>query len=151
MKFAIMQKTKDLWLKEFLLNISINDINDCWLWCGKKDKDGYGLVKSYGAHRFSYWLFKGVDPTGLVLCHTCDCRDCVNPFHLYAGSKKTNAVDAAKRNRFRNQHGKLSLTPEQVRAIRLDTRSGRAIADDYGCNPDTVFRIRNNLYYKWVV
>ena len=58
-------------------------------------------------HRLSYHLNNGAIPRapeggcsarfGLVL-HTCDKKSCVNPEHLYLGSRSQNAQDNADRN-----------------------------------------------------
>lgn len=39
------------------------------------------------------------------------------------------------------------LTEEQVRAIRRDTRSNKAVAYEYGVTPVHIWRIRNRI--KW--
>lgn len=63
----------------------------CWLWLGKTQRDGYGVVWSGGTrkegrelrvHRVMYEHFRGAIPDGLVLDHLCRVRNCVNPDHL---------------------------------------------------------------------
>lgn len=77
----------------------------CWLWRGGVDKEtGYGKIgtSAYvvtGAHRVSYKLFVGDIPEGLDVCHKCSVRRCVNPDHLYAGTRKENMQQALRENR----------------------------------------------------
>lgn len=78
-------------------------VGDCWEWLGCFDTAGYGLIKesngsrnchkTYKAHRLSYMLFYGLIPDGLCILHKCNNTKCVNPEHLYAGTKLQNAHD----------------------------------------------------------
>jgi len=74
----------------------------CWLWTGKTDAFGYGMISLDGrwlkANREALRL-TGVDITGRVACHHCDNPPCVNPDHLYAGTQADNARDRVTRGR----------------------------------------------------
>lgn len=103
----------------------------CWLWLGTLHEGGYGEFreKSAGtkrvrAHVFSYRFYKGKVPEGKFVLHTCDIRCCVNPDHLYAGTKKENTADCIRRDRFQQgeRHGNTELVSSQVLAIREDAR-----------------------------
>lgn len=78
----------------------------CWLWLGWIDKDGYAGTRRYGeqrVHRVAYKTFVGEVPAGLLVCHKCDTRSCVNPAHLFLGTHKDNTHDMIRKNRSRWQ------------------------------------------------
>jgi hypothetical protein len=75
----------------------------CWLWSGDLI-DGYGRfgVKkpdgkwtSATAHRWSYETFVGEIPAKHDVEHRCEVRNCVNPDHLRAVTRRENMLRAA--------------------------------------------------------
>ena len=114
----------------------------CWLWLSVVNRTGYGTIRDVDkrvrlAHRISYRLHIG-DPGKLHVCHKCDVPSCVNPEHLFLGTDADNYRDMRAKGRMYAK-----VTPEMVRAIRVDTRSGPKIAKAYSINHCTVYAIRN--------
>lgn len=66
--------------------VDIGSGDDCWLWTGIRDRQGYGLVgfrnRFTRVHRFAYEQMVGPIPDGLVIDHLCGVTSCVNPRHL---------------------------------------------------------------------
>lgn len=60
----------------------INKVKACWLWTGKVNRDGYGAIRWYIAHREMYKRFFGSIRTGYVVHHMCHNKRCINPMHL---------------------------------------------------------------------
>lgn len=102
--------------------------DECWPWKGRKDRDGYGLVKIRGkkrrAHRVAYRLRYRDRPP--VIMHLCDNPPCCNPLHLQGGSQKENMRDKIRKDRQArgSENGRAKLTEDQVRKILCLLREG---------------------------
>ena len=96
------------------------------------------------AHRFSYQVFHGKIPDGLVVRHKCDTPLCVNPYHLQTGTVADNVMDRVIRGRSAvgERNGKAKLTAEMAIAIFRDKRPYPEICEDYGVNKSTVSLIK---------
>lgn len=82
-------------LSDRLFSRCVVDINECWLWQRRLDRDGYGRTtiasKMVRPHRVMYEELVGVIPDGLEIDHLCRVRNCCNPAHLEVVTKQENA------------------------------------------------------------
>lgn len=121
-------------------------------WSGTLNRDGYGTIKNEygrneGAHRVAFRLYNGPIPAGMFVLHTCDERCCVNPKHLFLGTNQANMDDMIAKGRkviVRGEsHGMTPLTDAQVREIRADPRSSRALAPLYSVSRVTISNVKS--------
>lgn len=123
--------------------------NECWNWRGAVNPNGYGYlmvnIKAILASRLMWFFERGEIPGGMCICHKCDNRLCVNPNHLFLGTKKDNAQDAEKKGRLYHargsKHGNSKLTEKDVIKIRQMHKGGRSIkgiARDYKMSDATI-------------
>lgn len=78
---------------------------DCWMWTASRNASGYGRFGgsnsggSYLAHRMCWELHNGPIPDGLCVLHRCDNPACVNPAHLWLGTRDDNNKDKTAKGR----------------------------------------------------
>lgn len=127
----------------------------CWLWTGTVNGAGYGTIGLGSAamgkgfvHRVSYELFVGPITKGMIVCHHCDVKRCVNPDHLFLGTYLDNIIDSQRKGRWRmgptwastdrmqwqkecrgERHGQSKLSDSDVAEIRRRHASGETMAE----------------------
>lgn len=126
----------------------------CWPWTGSLSTNGYGQI--YGiagkpaiASRVSYEINVGAIPDGTCVLHRCDNPRCVNPGHLFLGTRKENALDMVSKDRHARgeKHPSAKLTDDIVTGIKGSSKSGRSIALALGVSRSLVTAIRRGK--KW--
>lgn len=97
-------------------------------------------------------LHFGDIPDGLIVCHTCDNRKCVNPAHLFLGTPQDNTDDCIRKGRAKGaqrgeDHPLAKLDRESVAYIRANFRKrdrefgARALARRFGVHPMTIWDV----------
>lgn len=99
--------------------------NGCWQWLGYRQKFGHGWLGSrYGlAHRYAWKFLVGPLADAECLLHHCDNPPCVNPSHLYIGTRADNARDKMMRGRV--YRGGNHLSYEERRKIGIKASKAR--------------------------
>lgn len=149
-----MAKSKIPLENRFWNKVDKTSVDRCWAWKGATNKGGYGRVTvpatlgkyiSLTAHRVSWEIHNGSIPQGLCVLHRCDNPPCVNPEHLFVGTRKDNAIDMFKKGRRYTPRGEClsKLTEIQVKEIRqrfsgAERPAKRALAREYGVDHSTI-------------
>lgn len=89
----------------------------CRIWLGKLSRTGYAMIWHCGGHRIApriaYEVWVGPIPEGMMICHHCDNRACIEPRHLYAGTHRTNMADMDRRGRRQLPYSKKPRPPKK--------------------------------------
>ena len=152
-------------LKDLLARTSKDEKTGCMEYLGHITPLGYGRFyykrKQIIAHRFVLIKTTGKNPINMDACHSCDNRKCINPDHLWWGTRTDNVRDMFKkgraywqtnnddfRNKVKNANSKLNY--EQCEKIRLLYKQGvlsqREIALKYSVAGSVISRVCGGKY-----
>lgn len=144
----------------------VNMTESCWLWTGRTNSNGYGLIdlprinRAKGrpilAHRLAWFLHYGAWPiNALHNCPNGDNPTCVRWDHLWEGTITENNNDMATKGRAARgeQRPNAVVTADLVRVIRqrhANSERQLDIANDLGLNKITVFDIVHRRTWKHI-
>jgi len=140
----------------------VDKTGECWLWTGTKSWFGHGSInadRTQGqprrlqlTHRVAWEVTFGPIPEGLCVLHSCDTPACVNPKHLFLGTKSENSLDMVRKKRQAkgSQLPQTKLSPRDVLAIRSDPGTQESIAIKYDISQSQVSAIRNRKKWRWL-
>lgn len=145
-------------MARFWSKVDLRGPDECWLWIGLRDEAGYGRwgygKRQHRAHRWLLGELRGAplisDPRGVEdACHRCDNPPCVNPAHLYVGTRKRNIADAVERKRLwqlKKDECPKGHPYDKVRSSR-DQRAGRRRCSKCELEADTRTARRTHCKY----
>ena len=141
-------------LSERLFSRVSKQPSGCWDFTGSRNRRGYGSIYSHDhrkhirAHRASWYLSHGEVPPGVLVCHKCDNPSCVNPEHLFLGTRRDNVRDMLEKGRSFDRRAAMigerraaKLNWEKVREIRRLAENGchvKTLAQEYGVTPANI-------------
>lgn len=146
-------------IERFFKRIEVKE-SGCWEWTGGRFEVGYGMFslkrghrKTFAAHRVSWCMRSNRDiPKGMLICHTCDNRICVNPEHLYLGTYADNNRDTLARNRGNRKEGEscswAKVSSEGVLDILTSKEKQSVLARKYGVSQSQISSIKTGRRRK---
>ena len=139
--------------------------DECWLWHGNIDHEGYGNLgvsfpknTSIKAHRLSYYLHYGEIDSKKVIMHKCDFPQCTNPNHLIMGTQKENVDDCITKGRRalqdKENNNRRILNEEKVINIKRLYETGnytyKFLADMFGVSESAINYVINNKSWQGI-
>lgn len=146
-------------LIDHLLDRTVAAPNGCRVFTGCSQSNGYTKTSYKGkrvyTHRLMFLLTHGELAEGKDVCHSCDWRSCINPQHLFLGTRKENMADAVAKGR-QAKGAKMPhfvMTPEVEAQLVLRAKNGdlyKDIAKDIGICPQHAALVarRNGIHRK---
>ncbi len=128
----------------------------CLVWKGALWGSGYGGINYKGirylTHRFSWLVQRGPIPDGLLVCHSCDNRPCIEITHLFLGTAQDNITDMIRKGRAR-MRSRARLPEADVADIKrrlADGQSAASISKLKSVSYASVFDIKSNRCWRHV-
>jgi len=137
------------------------DINGCHICTSHAPNTrGYPTLmksgKKWTIARDVYSQLHGEIPAGMLVCHTCDNRMCINPDHLFVGTPKDNMTDMIQKGRKINLYGEQNPAHKFTEKIVLEivsdlkTMTCSQIGRSRNISIKTVNDIKNGRRWGWL-
>ncbi len=138
----------------------VKKTDGCWEWQAGKDHFGYGRINVSGknkhSHIVSWEIFNGSILNKLCVLHKCDNPGCVNPDHLFLGTRADNIRDMYNKKREYilkcEENGRSKLTKDLVIKIRSEYEQENiyqwVLAEKYGVSQPVISKIIRNE--RWI-
>lgn len=132
----------------------VDGLDKCWEWLGNRDKANYGTMmvdgKNWRSNRLAVRRWHSEPLVGeLYVLHRCDNPPCINPDHLYQGTKQQNSQDMARRRRGNT----VRLTEDAVIDSRMRAAAGERVTDlakEYGVSKTAMAYAVSGKTWKWL-
>lgn len=146
----------------FWSHVDKRDQVSCWLWTlTGRTNGGYGKLNinktNQRAHRVSWFIHFGTIPNEDCILHTCDNRLCVNPNHLFIGTRGDNNTDRHQKGRSVSGFVVSEYKPQKalteteidecVMLYELDVHKMPALAKMYNTSTTTICKHINERRY----
>jgi hypothetical protein len=100
-------------------------------------------------HQLSYLANVGEIPDGLLVCHSCDNRKCMNPEHLFLGTNQDNMTDKMNKGRHVTYRGEDNILFGKVCSEESNLKKARAhLGDRFTMYQEIANKTRNNHSMK---
>jgi hypothetical protein len=159
--------------ERFWAKVDCRAPDECWNFTARIERTGYGIAYvgtvagrriRIGAHRLSWILAHGEITDDLCVLHRCDNRRCVNPGHLFLGTKKDNYHDMVAKGRLPSQNpGWIPVRGEKINTAKLSAadvleirkrhgagESASALARAFGISSRNASSIVNRQSWSWL-
>lgn len=132
--------------EKFYSMVLINTFTGCHEWNGSLWATGYGRFhfknKSCKSHRLA-WIFSGNElKEDDCLLHKCDNRKCVNPDHLFVGTRADNNYDKTKKGRQAKGEKLGKLRECDILEIRRSCEDSKVLAEKYKVSWGHINKVR---------
>lgn len=143
----------------FEFKIDLKGDEECWGWNGEKNTlqsarcSLFRYLRSNKrfkttAAKFSYELYIGKVPVGMIVYHLCDSVECTNPNHLGLMPDRASQLrDQTIRDKIRRGQGTKKLNETQVKEIRESMISTNELAKKFMLSVGQIDRIKR--YASW--
>lgn len=117
-------KPEEQRIARFMAKVKKTD--SCWNWTGATGGSGYGQFWIGDRNIPAHWFLMPEWPTSKTeACHKCDNKLCVNPDHIFIGTRSDNMRDMVSKNRHNTRPG--CLTMLKVRHVRRGESNHEAV------------------------
>lgn len=105
----MLLSTVDEALAYIKTNVMVDNETGCHIWQGFLNGKGTAAYASMRINRRKVLVTRVIlgilDSPNMQACHRCDNVQCVNPAHLFTGTRSDNAKDAVAKGRHKTQKG----------------------------------------------
>ena len=107
------------------------------------------------AHRLSWEMAYGSIPEGMCVCHRCDVRNCVNPEHLFLGTRADNNRDMVAKGRHTRGEGRSSAKLKEfhipfIRSAKSNGMETNELAWCFGVSRTAIDNVVNGKTWRHV-